>query len=62
MDFKGFEYRVLQTTDPQIWRWVVQLKHREKSGVSPSREIAVKKAMVAINDALAKERTLTTSA
>ena len=59
MEHKGVEYSVVQTTNPVGWRWIVYLPGRPpKTGTSPNREIALRLALNAIDQAV-KERPTT---
>jgi predicted RNase H-like HicB family nuclease len=49
MDYKGFEYSVVQTANPTGWKWVVRLDEmRTKVGTAYSRASAVRFAELAI--------------
>jgi hypothetical protein len=45
MEYKGFDYSVVQTANPTGWKWSVQLdKLRTKVGTSFNRASAIRRA------------------
>ena len=57
MEYKGFEYTVVQLTDDNGWRWEIRLGDgKNKSGTTPvSRAFAIKLAEYEI-DLVLKDR------
>jgi hypothetical protein len=53
MEWKGIQYSIVQTTSPRGWRWIVYLPGRQpKSGTSSNRQIALRRAQIAIDQAI----------
>ena len=40
MDYKGTEFRVIETADPHVWRWVVNFEDGEETGDASSEASA----------------------
>jgi hypothetical protein len=49
MEYRGFEYVVVQSIFPDRWRWSVTRDHIEKAGTSDTREAAIFRAKRIIN-------------
>jgi hypothetical protein len=57
MEYKGFDYSVVQTANPTGWKWSVQLdKLRTKVGTSFNRASAIRRAEKAIEEQLKRKR------
>ena len=57
MEYKGIQYRVVQTANPTGFRWTVQLDAtRTRSGVSYSMKAAVLDAQRKIDRALKEQK------
>jgi hypothetical protein len=55
MEYRGFEYKVVQTANPTGWKWVVRLDEtRAKVGTTYSRASAMRFAELAIEKHLKK--------
>ena len=54
MKHRGIQYSVVQTANPTGWRWAVNLpgQRKPKAGTSPHREMAIRQAKVAIDNAI----------
>jgi hypothetical protein len=53
MEHKGLPYSVVQAASAPGWKWIVHLNDRRtKIGTAPSREMAIRLAELAIEDAL----------
>ena len=49
MEYRGFEYKVVQTANPTGWMWVIRLDEiRNKFGTAPTRASAIRFAELAI--------------
>jgi hypothetical protein len=55
MDYKGIEYQVVQTSNPNGWKWTVEMEGRApRVGSGHSRAAAIALAQIAI-DKLVKQ-------
>jgi predicted RNase H-like HicB family nuclease len=57
VEYKGFEYKVVQTANPTGWKWVISLDEmRTKAGTGFSRDTAIRFAELAIDKHLKRSR------
>jgi hypothetical protein len=57
MEYKGFEYSVVQTANPTGWKWSVRVdKTRTKAGTSFSRLSAIRVAKKKIEELLKRKQ------
>jgi len=57
MEHKGLTFSVVQTANPTGWKWIVQLdERRTKTGSAPTRVQAVRRATLAIDNAIKLKR------
>ena len=53
MEHKGVPFSVVQTANPTGWKWIVQLDaRRTKAGSARTRVLAIKRATMAIDNAI----------
>jgi hypothetical protein len=56
MDHKGVRYELLQTLQPDGWKWVAHISHTQQTtGFNTSKDLAARAARRAIEKALAAE-------
>ena len=57
MEHKGITYQVLQTINPNGWKWVVRFSAtKTKTGFSYSKDLAIFSAVKAIEDFIKETR------
>jgi hypothetical protein len=57
MEHKGFQYSVVQTSNPTGWKWIVRLKDgRTRTGTAPNRAAAIRLSEIRIEKAVKKKR------
>lgn len=56
MQYRGFNFTILQAIDRGVWKWAVELPERRRHGESGSREDALIEVKKTIDKALAPKK------
>ena len=54
MEYRGYEYAVVQSISPNRWRWSVNRTPKEKAGMSDTRDGGIFRAKRFIDELIAK--------
>ena len=56
MEYRGIEYAIVQTSNPNGWKWVVSIQgKRTKTGTGPNRRYAIHSAEKVIDGYLKEQ-------